>query len=262
MILTITRLKLFTLTVTMIELGFSADWPAPSGVRTLQTTRLGGVSVGPWASLNLAAHVGDEPHAVACNRQRLRHGANLPFEPLWLNQVHGTRVWDVQLAQPPLDADAVISRSEGNICVVMTADCLPVLLCDRAGGVVAAVHAGWRGLVNGVIEATVAATGISGDQLLAWLGPAIGARHFEVGDIVRDAFVHVDAAAAAAFVGKKAGKYWADIYLLARQRLEQSGVKSVYGGNHCTVSDSERFFSYRRDGVTGRMATLIWIERV
>jgi hypothetical protein len=185
----------------------------------------------------------------------------LPGEPCWLNQVHGTRVVDAAHPDGVPDADAVVSRSAGAVCVVMTADCLPVLLCDRAGSVVGAAHAGWRGLQGGVIEATVAAMQVSPSEVIAWLGPAIGPTAFEVGDEVRAAFVGDAAVAAAAFQPSATpGKWLADIYLLARQRLQVLGVNSISGGDLCTVTDRERFFSYRRDGVTGRMASLIWLD--
>jgi hypothetical protein len=235
------------------------DWPAPARVRALSTTRSGGVSVSPYDSLNLGVHVGDVPASVAANRAALRD--LLPGEPCWLNQVHGTRVVDAAHPDGVPDADAVVSRSAGAVCVVMTADCLPVLLCDRAGSVVGAAHAGWRGLQGGVIEATVAAMQVSPSEVIAWLGPAIGPTAFEVGDEVRAAFVGDAAVAAAAFQpSATAGKWLADIYLLARQRLQALGVNSISGGDLCTVTDRERFFSYRRDGVTGRMASLIWLD--
>lgn len=235
------------------------DWPAPATVRALSTTRLGGCSPMPYDSLNLGGHVGDEPTLVAANRAVLR--AELPAEPLWLNQVHGIDVVDVAAEHAGVpDADAAVSRTPGKVCVVMTADCLPVLLCDRAGTVVGAAHAGWRGLLNGVIEATVAKMAVAPSEVLAWLGPAIGPQAFEVGDEVRAAFLALDPAAEAAFrPAAQPGKWLADIYLLARQRLARLGVHAVHGGDACTVTDKGRFFSYRRDGTTGRMASLIWL---
>lgn len=234
------------------------DWHAPANVRALQTLRTGGCSPAPWGSFNLGDHVGDEAAYVQRNRAALR--TLLPGEPLWLRQVHGTAVVDARggySASP--EADAAFARDQGAVCVVMTADCLPVLFCDRAGTVVAAAHAGWRGLLGGVLESTIAAMGVAPGALMAWLGPAIGPASFEVGDEVRAAFVARDTGAAAAFVPSLPGKWLADIYLLARQRLQQSGINAIFGGGLCTVRDGERFFSYRRDGVTGRMATLIWL---
>lgn len=233
------------------------DWPAPARVRALQTLRGGGVSLAPWDTFNLGQHVGDDPAHVAANRARLRE--HLPAEPCWLTQVHGIAAVDAEKCPKNEKADAAHTRRSNTVCVVMTADCLPVLFCDRAGTVVAAAHAGWRGLVGGVLESTMAAMGVPPDQLMTWLGPAIGPARFEVGDEVRAAFLADDAGAAAAFVAHAPGKWLADIYVLARRRLQRAGVEGIYGGGRCTVSDSGRFFSYRRDGVTGRMATLIWL---
>lgn len=234
------------------------DWPAPATVRALQTTRLGGCSAVPWDSLNLGDHVGDDPACVRTNRARLRSG--LPNEPTWLKQVHGTGVVDAALrGSDAIEADAAYTRLQGVVCVVMTADCLPVLFCNRAGTVVAAAHAGWRGLQAGVLEATIAAMAEAPGELLAWLGPAIGPACFEVGNEVREAFIGCDSEAAEAFVSSSPGKWLADIYWLAKRRLNAVGLTSIHGGGLCTVSDREQYFSYRRDGVTGRMATLIWL---
>ena len=237
------------------------DWPVPAGVASLVTTRSGGLSRDAFASLNLGDHVGDDPAAVAANRDIVRQ--HVGGEPAWLSQVHGTRVVDaaefVGVAIPP-EADASFARRRGAACVVMTADCLPVLFCDTAGTVVAAAHAGWRGLQGGVLEATVAAMGVPAASLMAWLGPAIGPEAFEVGGEVRDAFMAGDPEAAEAFKPAANGKWLADIYHLARQHLARLGVTRVFGGGFCTVSENERFFSYRRDGKTGRMASLIWLN--
>lgn len=238
------------------------DWPAPAAVRAVSTTRLGGVSVPPYDFLNLGSHVNDQPAAVAENRRRLRALAGLPGEPVWLSQVHGTVVVDAALAAIGSSADASFSQRPGVVCAILTADCLPVLFCDTAGRVVAAAHAGWRGLVDGVLERTVVALGGQGaapPELLAWLGPAIGPEAFEVGDEVRAAFVAADPAAAAAFVAQNAGKWRADLFRLARQRLAACGVTRVYGGGVCTFGDPARFFSHRRDRVSGRQASLIWL---
>ncbi len=254
------------------------DWPAPARVRSLLTTRHGGVSRGVYASLNLGDHVGDEAQAVAENRARV--AAKLPATPKWLQQVHGTTVLDASAlagtALEPPKADAIFSRRPDDVCVVMTADCLPVLLCDQSGSVVAAVHAGWRGLQAGVLERTVATMACPSARLLAYLGPAIGPEAFEVGDEVRDAFLAASDEALIAFKSlnrrentpceahpngseRSSGKWLANIYLLARQRLAHLGIEKVYGGDYCTVRDPQRFFSYRRDGVTGRMAAFIWL---
>ena len=233
-------------------------WPAPAGVFSLMTTREGGVSSPPWDNFNLGDHVGDDAAHVAENRARLR--VQLPAEPAWLKQIHGATVVDA--GSDVLTADASVTRQEGCVCAVLTADCLPVLFCDRAGRVVAAAHAGWRGLAQGVLEATVAAMQVPPGDVLAWMGAAIGPQVFEVGDDVRLAFVTQHPEAAAAFVPDPSGvpgKWLADIYQLARIRLNRVGVQEIYGGGRCTFNEADRFYSYRRDGVTGRMASLIWL---
>ncbi|MDO9386342.1 MAG: peptidoglycan editing factor PgeF [Thiobacillus sp.] len=234
------------------------DWPAPARVKCLMTTREGGVSQASWTSLNLGDHVGDDPLHVAANRAHLR--GQLPAGPGWLRQVHSARV--VELGREPNpEADASFTRESGQVCAVLSADCLPVLLCDRAGSVVAAAHAGWRGLAVGVLEATVAAMQVPPEGILAWMGAAIGPQAFEVGDEVREAFVAQHPQAAAAFASQPAPDKWlADIYQLARIRLAHAGVQAIHGGGRCTFSEADSFFSYRRDGVTGRMAALIWLE--
>jgi YfiH family protein len=223
-------------------------------VKALQTTRHGGVSAAPYASFNLGDHVGDAIDAVAANRQQL------PSPAAWLKQTHSTIVVDAASVTVPIEADASVSRTVGAVSVVMTADCLPVLFCDQQGSVVAAAHAGWRGLCDGVLENTVAAMAVPADSIMAWLGPAIGPKAFEVGDDVQAEFIRHDPAAVAAFALQANGKWLADLYQLARQRLNRIGISQIYGGTECTFSDSERYFSYRRDGVTGRMASLIWLE--
>lgn len=235
------------------------DWPAPDNVRSLQTTRKGGASAAPYNSFNLSSYVGDDPVAVAHNRKQLQ--AILPGEPAWLNQVHGITVADAAQATQPVNADASVSSKPGAVCVAMTADCLPVLLCNEQGSVVSAVHAGWRGLCDGVIEQAVHAMNVPGNTILAWLGPAIGVHAFEVGDEVRAEFIARDRQATAAFKPGSPGKWFTDIYHLAMMRLNTLGVTRVYGGGLCTYTDRENFFSFRRDNVTGRMGTFIWLER-
>lgn len=235
------------------------DWPAPANVRAAVTTRTGGVSHAPYDSFNLATHVGDDPVTVHENRTRLRATLALPAEPVWLKQVHGVVVVDAAQGGAEPEADGAFAAQPGAVCAALTADCLPVLLCNRAGTKVAALHAGWRGLAGGVIEAGAKAMGIPGNELLAWLGPAIGPMAFEVGPEVRATFVQHDAQATQAFRAAREGKYLADIYLLARLRLQGLGVAAVHGGGFCTVTERARFFSYRRDGDTGRMAALIWL---
>jgi hypothetical protein len=257
------------------------DWAAPPNVRALTTTRRRGRSRGPYADFNLGDHVGDDPAAVAANRARLR--LHLPAEPVWLKQVHGTCCVVAEDSAAGVEADASVSFRPGTVCAVLTADCLPVLLCDVGGTVVAAAHAGWRGLAAGIIESTVTAMRRPPGEILAWLGPAIGPAAFAVGDEVRAVFVAHDAAAAGAFVPHGAGKWLCDIYALARQRLAALGVHRVAGADNapavagntvlaqpdsldaarrhfCTVADADRFYSYRRDGTTGRMASLIWLD--
>jgi len=236
------------------------DWPAPGHVHAATSTRTGGVSDGPWASLNLAAHVQDDPAAVRENRRRLRQALDLPAEPLWLTQVHGT-VIATGHNTPGCEADGSYTDQAGTVCAVLTADCLPVLLCDRDGRELAAVHAGWRGLAGGVLEAALARFSAPPEQLLAWLGPAIGPAAFEVGAEVRAAFLDEDPGAEAAFRPVRPGHWLADLYSLARRRLARCGVTAVYGGGLCTWQDAGRFYSYRREPVTGRMATLIWRDQ-
>ena len=266
------------------------DWPAPARVKAIQTTRQGGVSIAPYGSLNLGSHVGDNPLAV--ERNRILLNKLLPSEPVWLEQVHGTLVANAdrascgcdtlltksadcgssRMAAPPApdgstapcrggypQADACIVRHRESVCAVMTADCLPVLLCDAQGSVVGAAHAGWRGLCDGVIETTVLAMGVAPHSMMAWLGPAISQEAFEVGEEVRAAFVAIQPQATSAFITGQSGKWFADIYALARLRLNALGVTQIYGGGHCTYREREQFFSYRRDGVTGRMGTFIWL---
>jgi len=231
-------------------------WPAPANVKALITTRAGGVSKGPFASFNLGLRTGDDPQAVAANRDRLN--SLLPQQPSWLRQVHGTSVIEADTLAGRPEADAGIARRPGTVCAVLVADCIPVLLADRAGTTVAIAHAGWRGLAGGVIENTTRRMTVDPRGLIAYLGPGIGPGVFEVGADVRDAFLARDADAAAAFTPHGSGKWLADLFLLTRQRLRRAGVGEVHGGTLCTYSDARRFFSYRRERRTGRMAALIW----
>jgi YfiH family protein len=277
------------------------QWPAPARVRATFTLRSGGVSAAPYESLNLGTHVGDAHEAVRENRRRVRERLGLPAEPVWLQQVHGTRVVEIDAlaanvapsiasettagaasgrpagvpsraavgmaadgltvadGSPP-EADAAMTRTPGRVCVIQVADCMPVLFAARDGTAVGAAHAGWRGLAGGVLEQTIAQLAMPAAQLVAWLGPAISQRHFEVGDEVRAAFMKDDAGAALAFEANSRGRWQCDLYALARRRLAALGVGDVSGGGWCTYSDSARFFSFRRDGQCGRMAALIWME--
>lgn len=239
------------------------NWPAPANIQAVCTTRHGGVSKHPWASLNLGDHVGDEPEHVRLNRARLADACGLPESSFgWLSQVHGTQV--VRLPTETIaaipEADASFTQVSGKACAILTADCLPVILCDHKGTTVAAAHAGWRSLCHGVLENLVASMSMQGSRLMAWLGPAIGPKAFEVGPEVRAAFIAQNSQASTAFreSGAREGHYMADINLLARQRLEALGIHDIYGGDFCTYTDSQRFYSYRRNGQTGRMATVIW----
>jgi YfiH family protein len=234
-------------------------WDAPAGVRSAFTLRGGGASAGAYASLNLGAHVGDDPAAVAANRARVRAALALPSEPVWLEQQHGVRVADLDREPAPAPADAALTREAGRVCAVLVADCLPVLLATRRGDAVAAAHAGWRGLAAGVLEATVAAFGVPGSELVAWLGPAIGPNRFEVGAEVRQAFLEVDAGCGAAFQPNERGRWLCDLPGLARRRLAAAGVTAIARSSACTCSDATRFYSHRREQPTGRMAALVWI---
>lgn len=231
-----------------------ADWPAPEGVVAGTTLRAGGRSAGRYASLNLGSHVGDDSRAVARNRELFRDSCKLPAEPRWLRQVHGTAVASDTSSTEP-EADALSTDLPGVVCAVLTADCLPVVLAARSGPSIAVAHAGWRGLADGILEQTVAAMACDACELQAWLGPAISQKAFEVGADVRQRFVEQDAGAAADFRPNARGRWQADLYGLARRRLAGCGVTDVYGGGRCTYGEPLQFFSYRRDGVCGRMAT-------
>lgn len=270
---------------------FSPDWVVPENIRVIQTTRRGGFSGGPWSGFNLALHTGDEPEQVQRNRELLTSILQLPQVPRWPQQVHGVKVIDAavlhgtaaadrsSLARDAardsltdsytaddseiltnVEADAVMTRVPGMVCSVQTADCLPVLFAAEDGSAVAAAHAGWRGLCQGVLEATLAALATDAATITVWLGPAIGPKAFAVGPEVRECFCQDDARAAAAFTSGDGDRWYADLYALARLRLRRAGVERIGGGGFCTYSSPDEFFSYRRDGVTGRMATLIWME--
>lgn len=237
-----------------------AEWPAPACVKTATTTRMGGSSQGRFASLNLGEGLGDDPARVRENRQRVSHVLGLPSEPVWIKQVHGNRVINAGESTENVTADGSFSEKPGVICAILTADCLPVFLCDRKGSRVGLVHAGWRGLAAGVIAAAVNRLNMPRGSLLAWLGPAIGPAAYEVGEDVRRAFLEQDERNAEAFVPGRPSRWMADLYSLARRQLNREGVVDVYGGAFCTHGEAERFFSFRRDGQCGRMASLIWME--
>lgn len=237
------------------------DWPLPDNVRAVCTTRQGGVSVAPYDSFNLGSHVQDDPLAVAQNRLLLTQLAQLPQSPLFLNQIHSTQVVRLPLNEESLpNADAVYTNEAKQVCLVMTADCLPVLFCAKDGSEIGAVHAGWKGLCNGILEAMVAEFACAPSEITVWLGPAISQKAFQVGEEVVDKFCQIDPQAKEAFISDPncEGKFFGDLYRLAKQRLQRLGIESIYGGEYCTYSEVERFFSYRREAKTGRMATLIW----
>lgn len=255
------------------------DWPAPARVRAASTLRAGGVSRGSYASLNLSAGVGDDEASVARNRRILLEMLDLPAEPLWLRQVHGTSVLELDGSDPPATtphpeqrssgppslsqtpvADGAVTSRPGQPCAVLTADCLPVLFCDISGTRVAAAHAGWRGLAGGVLESAVRRMGVEPGQLLAWVGPGIGQEAYEVGGEVREQFVASEPNAVECFTANANGRWQADLHGLARRRLRSAGVRMTYGGGWCTHSESKRFFSHRREAPCGRMATMIWLE--
>ncbi len=236
-------------------------WDAPDNIRAIMTTRQGGVSLKPFDSMNLGDHVEDNSEHVAQNRAKLKELLDLPKQPLWLTQVHGLTIANADIQQDnKIEADAVNAFKRGSVCAVMTADCLPVLFCNRQGTAIAAAHAGWRGLYAGILEQTVKSLNCPAPDIMAWFGAAISAEYFEVGEEVRAAFIAVQNEAANAFTpSKNAGKWLADIYLLARLRLQALGVTRISGGNRCTYKEKEYFYSYRRESKTGRMASLIWI---
>jgi purine-nucleoside/S-methyl-5'-thioadenosine phosphorylase / adenosine deaminase len=239
------------------------DWPAPPSVRLISTFRGAagtGVSSAPYASLNLGDHVGDDNAAVAENRRRLQAAAGLPSEPAWLNQVHGANVADLDSSEPSGPADAAMASRSSSVCAILTADCLPIAFATESGDRIAAAHGGWRGLAAGVIPSTVRRMGVAPERLLVWLGPAISAKHFEVGAEVREAFLKHQPFAGEAFEPNARGRFMADLAMLARLELKALGVNRIYGGDECTYARADRYFSYRRDGVTGRQATLIWRE--
>ncbi len=239
------------------------DWPAPAHVKALTTTRNGGFSIGPYASFNLSNLVRDQPGNVRRNRALLRDAAQLPSEPIWLTQVHSTRVIDAFDAGPGEEADGCVTGTPGVVCAALTADCLPIFICDRRSTRIGIMHAGWRGLAAGIVEEGLRKIQVPSANLLVWLGPAIGPSAYEVGDEVRQAFVNHDQDLAESFmpVPNRRGHWLADLYDLARRRLRAQGVHAIYGGLRCTLRERDLFFSHRRDGNCGRMASLIWLDK-
>lgn len=238
------------------------NWPAPACVKAFTTMRLGGVSLPPYHQMNLAAHVGDQAESVNINRALLKKQLNLPADPTWIQQTHSTIVLPASPDNTEKEADATLTDQSERICVVLTADCLPILVCHRKGTHVAAIHVGWRGLLGGIIENTLTALNLPPQELLIWLGPAISAQHYEVGEEVRNAFLVTDPDTHQAFSPSPQKRWLADLYTLARLRLRKMGATAIYGGEYCTYSNKECFFSYRRDGEkTGRMASLIYFHK-
>ncbi|MFQ5470143.1 MAG: peptidoglycan editing factor PgeF [Gammaproteobacteria bacterium] len=236
------------------------DWPAPANVRACSTYRFGGISKPPFGTLNLADHVGDDSTNVRVNRQKLVDRLQLPETPRWLSQYHSDVVVNAEDSSGLAEADASFTSSRNVVCAVLTADCLPVLVCNKSGTRVAAIHAGWRGLYAGIIENTIQALAIAPEETLVWLGPAIGPTAYEVGREVYHHFVDNNVNASRAFEASRPGHWFANLYELARIELRATGIQNVWGGNHCTYTESQCFFSYRREGVTGRMATIIWFD--
>lgn len=234
-------------------------WPAPPWIKAYTTLRNGGVSTAPYNDFNLAIDIGDNTKDVEKNRVILQQTLKLPAEPIWIQQIHSNIVAQAIKENKNKQADATFSKEAEQICIITTADCLPILLCDRQGTLVAAIHAGWRGLHKRIIEQTIMAIQIQPEEILVWLGPAISQKYFEVGEEVRNAFVEVDADADSAFIRSASGRWMGDLYALARLQLKKLGVYAIYGGDHCTFDEKDKFYSYRRDAQkTGRMASLIW----
>lgn len=236
-------------------------WPAPTKIKAYTTLRTGGVSQSPYDEFNLAEHVSDTPEHVRTNREILKKNLKLPSDPIWIQQTHSTIVVEATPENINKVADASYTDKSNRICTILTADCLPILVCNRKGTHVAAIHAGWRGLANGIIETTLDTLHLPNEELLVWLGPAISAANYEVGHEVRDHFIAEQPEARDAFSPSANQRWLANLYALARLRLLKLGATAIYGGDYCTFTDPKRFFSYRRDGQnTGRMASLIWIE--
>ena len=236
------------------------DWPAPHWVKAYTTTRIGGFSHAPYSSLNLATHVGDDLNDVSKNRKLLQKNLHLNKPIVWLNQIHGNTIISADHPMDSLTADAIYSRTEQSVCAVQTADCLPLLICSSSSYCVAAIHAGWKGLSADIIETTIETLGLPPEDILVWLGPAIGPQAFIIGEEVFQTFINNDPTAISAFQPLGNKQWQASLYKLAQQRLQKLGITTIYGGNYCTFSDKRRFFSYRRDQITGRMLSLIWIN--
>jgi polyphenol oxidase len=237
------------------------NWHAPKNIKAFTTKRIGGVSTAPYNSFNFNIHTGDEQNNVAANRKKLKEDLVLPTDPFWLKQEHTNIVINLNINTKITNpiADASFTVVPNLVCAVLTADCVPILICDHAGTMVAAIHAGWRGILNNVIESTIAAMPVKSENLIAWLGPAIGINYFEVDENIMGLFIKHNSIAKEAFINRN-NSIFADIYLLASQRLNNKGITNIYGGEYCTFTQKEKFFSFRRDGAnSGRMASLIWL---
>ncbi len=243
-----------------VENYITPNWPAPKHVHAYCTTRVGGISQGPFASFNLADHVEDDALSVNANREKLMGDLSLPAEPLWLTQTHSAQVIRASYANTDSIADACFTTRTNHVCTVMTADCLPILCCDEKGQHAAAIHAGWRGLLAGVIETTVNAMDVDSKSLLVYLGPAISQDNFVVSEVIKDQFIALDPHTRHAFKEVSRGHFAADLYAIARMRLAKLGIEQIFGGEFCTYDESDKFFSYRRENQTGRMASLIWLS--
>jgi len=235
------------------------DWPTPKNIKSIVSTRCGGVSSAPWDSFNLATHVSDDAKDVSENRRILVERAHLPTEPEWLNQTHSVDAIDLDQSENR-DGDASITTQKNKVAVVLTADCLPLLVTNKQGTEIAAIHAGWKGLLEGVVIKTLLAMQSKPRDLMVWLGPAISQKHFEIGDEVKHQFCKKYHHAQTHFEAKPNNKWMANLYGLVRDQLAELAVTDIYGGDFCSYTDQHKFYSYRRDGETGRMASLIWIE--
>ena len=239
---------------------FPADWPAPVNIHAGTTTRVGGFSISPYSSLNLAGHVDDDPDNVSRNRQKVIYELNLPGEPVWLTQVHGNNVINISTGEITQQADGAYTNTSGHVCVVLTADCLPLLICDQGGKEAAAIHIGWRGYSKDIVSSALKMFTAKPEKLMAWIGPYIHSEYYEVGEEVRSACLNIAVDAAQTFQPAREGHWYANLDLLVRYQLEFLGLTNIYGGKYCTYRDANLFYSYRRDGNTGRVASMIWMD--
>lgn len=249
-----------------LENYFVVEWPAPSNIRATTTLRTGGHSKGPFSSFNLGYHVNDDPQSVRYNHEKLIRELDLLTPPYWLNQIHGTHAVQIEPTLPTnttLTADASFTQHPNLVCAIMTADCVPILLCNKKGTLVAAIHAGWKGLLGDIIAKTINSLPCSPNDLMAWIGPAIGPDHFEINETIYNSFIQKNSVLKEAFFQPTPQQWYADLFTLTRLILNQNQIKEIFGGHWCTYREHDLFFSHRRDGgITGRMATLIWLENL